>query len=99
MAIKVSVINMKGGVGKSTLCTNLAWHFSAMSNWKKRVLVVDLDPQFNASQYLLGAHQYQSINQGVRSNRGVFLQGAPLFFPMCVGTDELKRAKKTLRRV
>jgi chromosome partitioning protein len=61
MAIKVSVINMKGGVGKSTLCTNLAWHFSAMSNWKKRVLVVDLDPQFNAGQYLLGAHQYQSI--------------------------------------
>jgi len=61
MAIKVSVINMKGGVGKSTLSTNLAWHFSAMSNWRKRVLVIDLDPQFNASQYLLGEHQYQSI--------------------------------------
>jgi chromosome partitioning protein len=61
MAIKVSIINMKGGVGKSTLSTNLAWHFSAMLRWKKRVLVVDLDPQFNASQYLLGAPQYQSI--------------------------------------
>lgn len=55
----VSVINMKGGVGKSTLCTNLAWHFSAMMNWKKRVLIVDLDPQFNASQYMLGAVKYQ----------------------------------------
>lgn len=59
MAKCVSVINMKGGVGKSTLCTNLAWHFSAMSNWKKRVLVIDLDPQFNASQYMLGVAKYQ----------------------------------------
>ncbi|WP_332770571.1 ParA family protein [Phenylobacterium sp.] len=59
MATKVAVINMKGGVGKSTLCTNLGWHFSAMSNWRKRVLVVDLDPQFNSSQYLLGAARYE----------------------------------------
>lgn len=54
MAKKVSLINMKGGVGKSTLAVNLAWQFAAMHNWLKKVLVVDLDPQFNASQYLLG---------------------------------------------
>lgn len=59
MAKKISVINMKGGVGKSTLCTNLAWHFSAMMRWKKRVLLIDLDPQFNASQYMLGVDRYQ----------------------------------------
>lgn len=59
MAIKVAVINMKGGVGKSTLCTNLAWHFSAMRAWSKRVLLVDLDPQFNASQYMLGVARYE----------------------------------------
>jgi chromosome partitioning protein len=59
MAAKVSIINMKGGVGKSTLCTQLAWHFSAKWGWDKRVLVVDLDPQFNASQYVLGVQRYQ----------------------------------------
>lgn len=58
-AKKISVINMKGGVGKSTLCTNLAWHFSAMSNWRKSVLLIDLDPQFNSSQYMLGVNRYQ----------------------------------------
>lgn len=55
----VSLINMKGGVGKSTLTVNLAWHFAAYRHWLKRVLVVDLDPQFNASQYLLGVNEYQ----------------------------------------
>lgn len=59
MATKVSIINMKGGVGKSTLCAQLAWHFSAKWGWDKKVLVVDLDPQFNASQYILGVTRYQ----------------------------------------
>jgi chromosome partitioning protein len=61
MAKTVSLINMKGGVGKSTLTVNLAWHFAAYSHWLKKVLVVDLDPQFNASQYLVGVSKYQAI--------------------------------------
>ena len=61
MAKKVSLINMKGGVGKSTLAINLAWHFAGRRNWSKRVLVVDIDPQFNASQYLLGVTKYREI--------------------------------------
>jgi len=61
MAIKLALINMKGGVGKSTLTINIAWHFAAYTKWNKRVLVADLDPQFNASQYLLGIHKYESL--------------------------------------
>lgn len=61
MAKTVSLINMKGGVGKSTLTVNLAWHFAAYRNWLKKVLVVDLDPQFNASQYLVGVSGYKQI--------------------------------------
>jgi chromosome partitioning protein len=61
MTKTVSLINMKGGVGKSTLTVNLAWHFAAYRNWMKKVLVVDLDPQFNASQYLVGVSRYEHI--------------------------------------
>lgn len=61
MAIKVSLINMKGGVGKTTLAVNLAWAFAdAIDGWAVRVLLVDLDPQFNASQYMLGYHRYRT---------------------------------------
>lgn len=60
MAKKVSIINMKGGVGKSTLCTQIAWNFCGLSTQNKRILVIDLDPQFNVSQYVLGVHRYQA---------------------------------------
>ncbi len=46
------VFNRKGGVGKSTIAANLA----AIGAWRgHRTLLVDLDPQGNATQYLLGA--------------------------------------------
>jgi len=61
MVKKVSLINMKGGVGKSTLTVNLAWQFTGLRKWNKKVLVVDLDPQFNASQYLIGVYKYEKI--------------------------------------
>jgi chromosome partitioning protein len=61
MAKKVSLINMKGGVGKSTLAVNLAWQFAGLRKWNKKVLLVDLDPQFNASQYLIGVYKYEQI--------------------------------------
>ncbi|WP_445114585.1 ParA family protein [Acinetobacter sp. WZC-1] len=45
------VFNQKGGVGKSSIAVNLA----AISAWHGlRTLVIDLDPQANSSQYLLG---------------------------------------------
>lgn len=57
MTVTVSLLNMKGGVGKTTLSQNLAWY--AAYGQDMSVLVVDLDPQFNASQCLLGVQKFR----------------------------------------
>ncbi len=48
----IVVFNQKGGVGKSTITCNLA-AISAVQG--RRTLVIDLDPQGNSTNYLLGA--------------------------------------------
>lgn len=55
MAITVSFINMKGGVGKTTLAMQVA-HAADRSNL--RTLVIDLDPQSNLSQSLMTPTKY-----------------------------------------
>ncbi|ARU61216.1 hypothetical protein CBW65_09390 [Tumebacillus avium] len=51
-AIITSIINWKGGVGKTTLAHHLG---TGLTYRRKRTLLVDLDPQCNLSYLSVGA--------------------------------------------
>ncbi|WP_417224893.1 ParA family protein [Amphritea sp.] len=52
------VFNQKGGVGKSSISTNLA---AISASQGKRTLVIDLDSQCNTSHYLLGDQVNETV--------------------------------------
>lgn len=55
----VSVINMKGGVGKTTIASLLSRYASGTAHLNS--LAVDLDPQANLSQSLMGDEMYRNF--------------------------------------
>ena len=61
MAVVTSIINLKGGVGKTTLTLALA-HYLAGEHGK-RVLVIDLDPQTNATIALVTERRWRERDQ------------------------------------
>lgn len=71
VATRVFVVaNQKGGVGKTTSTVNVA---AALAQLGQRVLVIDLDPQGNASTALAVEH-----HRGVPSTYDALVDGVPL---------------------
>ncbi len=60
MALILSVVNQKGGVGKTTTAVNLGAYLARQG---KFVLLVDLDPQCNATSNL--GHDHRTLEKGV----------------------------------
>ena len=65
---KIAIINQKGGSGKTTTTVNLA---AALALKKRKVLVIDLDPQASTSQWF----GRQTVEKGLLS---VFTENTPL---------------------
>lgn len=57
----ISFINLKGGVAKTTTTVGVATLLAG--EYKKRVLVIDLDPQTNCTTMLIGEDKWKELNE------------------------------------
>jgi cellulose biosynthesis protein BcsQ len=76
MGTVVTVMNMKGGVGKTTVTMHLAGvaaRYKLGRQTTRRILAIDYDPQFNLSQAFLPAKSYFSREKDRRTTIAVLL--------------------------
>lgn len=76
MATVITVMNMKGGVGKTTVAIHLGGCLTSYiinPSYGYKVLLIDYDPQFNLSQAYLKSKAYFALEDQRRTTLGVLL--------------------------
>ena len=85
----IATINLKGGVAKTTTTVGLAECLA--SEFKKKVLVIDLDPQTNATIMLIGDEKWKELNNKDKTIASIFKSSLQ-------NINTQSTSKKTLRK-
>jgi chromosome partitioning protein len=97
MATAIATINLKGGVGKSTMTAALA-EFMA-GKFGKRVLLIDLDPQTNLTTMMIGGERWHELNESNRTIKTLFEQALDSEAPVFDIENAIQRDVSPLSRV
>jgi len=86
--ISICLFNNKGGVGKTTLTCNIAAYFAR--KFKKKVLLVDCDPQCNTTQLVLNEEATSKLyrSRDTRHKTGTILD---VLRPLQLGEPEISK--------
>lgn len=104
MGTVVTVMNMKGGVGKTTVAMHLAGVLALyeIAGKKRKVLLIDYDPQFNASQALIPPKTYFELEKQRKTVMAVLLDEDTDLDPYKLqvpGTEEPPKLEQVVHRV
>lgn len=88
----ICFFNNKGGVGKTTLLCNVASYLATETDL--RVLVVDADPQCNATQLILGESKVQSMYRVPTKGKEIKRSASPVTLfdvlrPIAIGESNI----------
>ena len=89
MAKVIATINLKGGVGKSTMTAALAEFMAGM--FGKSVLLIDLDPQTNLTTMMIGTEHWHELNNSGRTLKALFEQALDSQAPKFDIDDAIQR--------
>ena len=101
MAKILTITNQKGGVGKTTTCVNLA---ASLAATKKRILLVDLDPQGNASmgsgvdKHTLENTVYEVLTDKVKIQEAI-IKDTPAGYDLIGSNGDLTAAEVELLQI
>jgi cellulose biosynthesis protein BcsQ len=95
----ICFFNNKGGVGKTTLLCNVSSYLA--TERRLRVLVVDADPQCNATQLILGEERVQALyklpDSGTVTSRGRRTTLFDVLRPITIGESAVGAPRKLLK--
>lgn len=93
----LTVMNMKGGVGKTTISCHLAAmaaKYKIGSKGPLKVLLIDYDPQFNASQTILPEQDYRNLEKANRTVLSVLMDHPSWIDPFEIYSHEFGKSPK-----
>ncbi|MEY4905713.1 MAG: hypothetical protein RLZZ292_3528 [Bacteroidota bacterium] len=93
MGVIISLLNHKGGVGKTTSSINIGAGFAEL---KKKVLLIDLDPQANLTLSLGIPRQKYSIYEALRGECGLVPYNVKPYMDVITSTLDLSGAEMEL---